>query len=235
MFVAPSARSMRTQLATMLGASVLVVSSVARAQDYGNLPQESLEDPSEPPPAAAPLEPSRPTHWYGYETLATDGAALLLSVPALASHASGVQSVFGWGSALTYGLGAPIVHFAHGHVGKGFADLGLRVGMPLVLGVLGGMIGVSTYQPPPCNVSLGGWAGLGCALDDTFGPVGAFAEGAMIGGLLGMGGAMALDAAVLAREPIKHDGVSPRIEPAFGLTPERRGGTRATVGLVGAF
>lgn len=225
---------MRTLLASVLGASFLLASSAAGAQDYGNLPQYLPEDP----PQAPPRGPTRPTHWYGYETLATDGAALLLAVPALTSNTSAVQSVFGVGSVMTYGLGAPIVHFAHGHVGAGFADLGLRVGMPLVLGFFGGLIGATTYQPPPCSSStLCGWGNM-------LGAAAAAGEGVIIGGLLGAGGAVALDAAMIAREPVKdHDAAngaepsnpSTHIEPAFGVAPERRGGTRATLGVVGTF
>ena len=41
------------------------------------------------------------------------------------------RSTFGLLGLSTYVLGGPIVHFAHGNAGKGFASLGLRVGAPL--------------------------------------------------------------------------------------------------------
>jgi hypothetical protein len=237
---------MRTLVAVMLGASALLASSASRAQEYGDLSFQEL-------PKVSPQDPPAPTHWYGYEILATDGAALLLAVPALASNSSTVHSVFGVGSLMTYGLGAPIVHFTHGRVGAGFADLGLRVGMPLVLGLFGGMIGSGSYQPIPCNTSStgaysGAFSGLGCGLDNGIGQVVSTAVGAAVGSMIGIGIAVAIDAAVIAREPVRLDGAShdakpsrriPRaathIEPTFGLTPEPRGGTRATVGLLGVF
>jgi hypothetical protein len=213
---------MRTLLASVLAASLLLVSSPSRAQDDDDVP---------PPDPRTHL--TRSTHWYGYETLATDGAALALAVPALASSASGIQSVFGVGSVMTYGLGAPIVHAAHGQTGKALADLGIRVGMPLVLGFFGEAIGSGSYQQSGCRASDPGFCGLGNAL----GQVGAAAEGAVIGGLLGIGGAVVIDAALLAREPVTHvaSPATAHIEPAFGVAPDRRGGTRATLGMIGTF
>jgi hypothetical protein len=43
-------------------------------------------------------------------------------------------------------IGAPIVHFAHGNVGRGFASLGVRLGLsPIgaVLGVIGACAGTA--------------------------------------------------------------------------------------------
>jgi len=70
----------------------------------------------------------------------------------------------------------------------------------------------------------------------------------VVGGLLGMGGAIAIDAAVLAREPVGATGgahepepvpaqqtFTSRIQPALGLVPERQGGARASVGVIGTF
>ena len=61
------------------------------------------------------------THWYGWQTLLTDAAAVL-----------GVYV----SPDLTLGLylaGGPVVHWVHGNAGRGFASLGLRVGAPVVL------------------------------------------------------------------------------------------------------
>jgi hypothetical protein len=221
---------MRTALASFVFVAVVLGSSVALADGVPSAP------------SAATVSPTR---WYGYETLATDGAALVLAVPAFSSSTSGFQTTFGVGSLVVYGLGGPIVHFAHGHVGKGFADLGLRVAMPLVLGFFGGLIGGAAYTPPPCNPGT-----QFCGLDDL-GGVAAAAEGATIGGLLGIGSAIAIDAGLMAREPMRDGDDMPdpphapasqeepyytsTIQPTFGLAPERQGGARATAGLVGAF
>jgi hypothetical protein len=151
---------------------------------------------------------------------------------------------FGVGSVMMYGLGAPIVHFAHGRIGAGFGDLGIRVGMPVILGFFGAMVGAGTYQQTSCNTAADSFCDLGNAL----GQVAAAAEGAMVGGLIGIGGAVAIDAAVIAREPVKHDDTddeqepsmlrqpsTAKIEPTLGVAPERQGGARATVGVVGTF
>lgn len=228
---------MRTAVASLFAASVLLASPFAFAEDAR--PAEA--------PADAPADAPAPTHWYGYQTLAVDGAALALTIPAMASSSSGQQGGFAIASSLTYGLGGPIVHFSHGAIGKGFANLGLRVGMPLVLGAIGGLLGAAAYHPPPasaCNSSSDDFCGLGQAL----GPIGAIAEGSAIGGLIGIGGAIAVDAAVLAREPVtRHDDSEPaeprdpptasgaHFEPTVGLSPERQGGARASVGLRGTF
>jgi len=69
--------------------------------------------------------------WYGWQTL-------------IGVIASDLVAIVGQGSVVTY-LGVaghvftgPIVHWAHGHVGQGFASLGLNAGLPLA----GGLIGV---------------------------------------------------------------------------------------------
>ncbi|MDI1447358.1 hypothetical protein [Polyangium sp. 6x1] len=74
------------------------------------------------------------TRWYGWQTLIGVVAGDLLTV-------------VGQGSALSYigvaghVLTGPIVHWAHGHVGKGFTALGLNVGLPLGGGLIGLMAG----------------------------------------------------------------------------------------------
>lgn len=70
----------------------------------------------------APEQPETRTIWYGWQTLIVDagvvGATLVTKNPGVAV------------GGLT--LGAPIVHWAHGNVGRGFASLGIRVGTPLL-------------------------------------------------------------------------------------------------------
>jgi hypothetical protein len=203
---------------------------------------------SAPAFAEGPSDPPKPTVWYGGETLALDAAALVMLAPAAASTSNGVQTTFASGSLLTYGLGAPIVHFAHGHVGTGFADLGIRLALPALAGLVGGVIGASAYQAPTCtNDPL---------CDEGFGQAFAAVEGGLIGGALGIAGAVTIDAVWLAREPAQREGDRPaspspasepsetsgesyvssvHLQPTFGLGPERQGGTRAVLGLAGTF
>ncbi len=164
---------------------------------------------------AAPTEddedpPRKPGEWYGYQTLLTDVAAAGMFGLAVKSG----SSMFAVASVSTYVLGAPIVHFAHGHVGKGFGDLGLRLGLP----VGGALVG----------------AGLACAFGGCSGK-GDFAGYApAIGGVLGAasGGvaAMILDWALISREPAAPRAAKVRLTPSLAITPA--GGS---VGLGGAF
>lgn len=90
--------------------------------------------------AAAPLRTdvrlggeSGRREWYGWQTLLADGVAYgclgtgLILFSAQGSHETAGPTVLlaaGVGGSL---LGAPIVHFAHGKIGTGFASLGLRM------------------------------------------------------------------------------------------------------------
>jgi hypothetical protein len=66
-------------------------------------------------------------HWYGWQTLLVDGAALaaITSVAAFdrGSHTGGAVVLGGLGA---YAFGAPIVHATHGHWGTAFGSFGLR-------------------------------------------------------------------------------------------------------------
>lgn len=87
-------------------------------------------------------------------------------------------------------LGAPVVHFAHGHVGKGFLSMGLRVGMPLALGY-------GFASAASCSSS----DDFGCGLGEL-----------VLGILLGAAGASAIDAAAIAREKV-------RVQPDVTVVP----------------
>ena len=118
--------------------------------------------------------------WYGWQTLAADGASLLLLISAgavandtgrTADQASATLVAMG---VVGYEFAPGIVHFAHGYTGRGFASFGLRLGMPLAGAILGAA------------------AASDC---DSFGCEG---SGVGLGLLLGMAGAIAIDAAVFA-------------------------------------
>jgi len=144
--------------------------------------------------------------WYGYQTMAVDGAAVALMAMGVKTELPQLMAA----SFATYALGAPIVHLAHGSPGRFAADIGMRLGGP----TLGAFTG----------------AGLVCLADGS-----CSAFDAAIGGALGMalGGAAALavDYAVLSREARqeKWDG-KPRVAPTLTAAPS--GGA---VGLGGAF
>ena len=206
---------MHRSLATGIASAALIfVSHEAHADAQGtpNMP------PPDPPPAAAPpakppANAARPAQvppysayrrhqneqrdvWYGWQTLIADGGWMILGV-----GLGRADGNLGGGVALGgYLLGGPIVHWAHGNVGKGFASLGVRIGMPTVLGLIGLVVGVAASPH-----------------DSSFSDVGGAAVGASIGIVLGVGGAIAIDAAALARESHSDDDDDARNDqaPAF--------------------
>ncbi len=127
-----------------------------------------------PPDTPAAPEPPRPTYrrWYGWQTLLADG---------LWVASASVQPALAPIGYLTF---APLVHAAHGHPGKPFASLGVRVGLPL-----GGLL-------------LG--AGAGAFVD------GGEFFGAPLGLVSGLVGAIVMDAAVIANEDAPLSARSPR-------------------------
>lgn len=91
------------------------------------------------PYAPYPMQPPEPDfvtkqRWYGWETLIglaiTDGA-LIAGGAALGSERSVLAGL------ILRPFVGPIVHWRHGHVGKGFGSLGLNVGAPFTLGFIG--------------------------------------------------------------------------------------------------
>ncbi|HEU4407671.1 MAG TPA: hypothetical protein VFS43_20570 [Polyangiaceae bacterium] len=109
--------------------------------------------PAPPPPPPAPAE----RRWYGWQTLAADGASIALIAVGSSSDASGLAVV----GSLGLFLASPSVHWAHGHLGKGFASLGLRAGPTALLGV--GLVVVDQGDQPSAgrNVAGGILIGLG--------------------------------------------------------------------------
>jgi len=163
--------------------------------------------------ACLPRSAAAEERWYGYQTLAADGAAAVLLSGGLALtvhdlHADG-DSIPVLGVGLTavgfgaYCLGGPITHFSHGHAGKGFASLGVRVAGPLVGLGLGALASdIATHSKNQVGIPIGAAAG---AL-----------------------GAMALDASVLAWE--KKPAPTYSVMPGLIVTNRTR-----FIGLTGRF
>jgi hypothetical protein len=183
-------------------------------------------------PVVAPVAVESPTTtWYGYQTLATDGGAVAFMVALGASHDHASQQGLMVGALTMYELGAPTVHFAHHQVGRGFIDLGLRIGLPVVGTVVGGALGLATASPATSS----NWF---AALDGEL-------TGAIVGGTIGLISASAIDAVFLAREEVAPRGTGigaapgraakASVEPSFAVSPERQGGGRALLGIVGRF
>lgn len=173
---------------------------------------------AEPPSAFFPMAPAQPEperdraeawspprqrterRWYGHQTLLVDGASIaaLFADPGL-----------GAGGLI---LGGPVVHTAHGHVGKALGSLGLRVGAPIA----GGAAGMA-FEGAASGGCSGEW---GCL------------RGAVVGFFVGAVSAIAIDSAVLANEDV------PASErgPSVGLKPSISIGKRdLAAGLTGWF
>ena len=84
----------------------------------------AVEAPANGETATRASDGARPErYWYGWQSLLVDGASLALFIPGALTKQDPV-----WLSALlVFSLGGPIVHWAHGNIGRGFGSLGIRV------------------------------------------------------------------------------------------------------------
>jgi hypothetical protein len=151
-----------------------------------------------PPPG---LEDHEVRRWYGGYTLMTDGIALASAIAGGLTEPGG-EPLF-WVAGGGYLFGAPIVHLVHGNPGRAAASLGLRVGLPIA------------------------FVGVGLAVEDCEGRDFCGFASVLIGLPLGMATAIALDAAVLARDRVKRQ---VRITPVADV-----GTDHASIGLHGTF
>jgi len=140
--------------------------------------------------------------WYGWQTLTADGASFAMLVVAArlnsgGENRSGAQAL-AWFGLLGYELTPGMIHFVHKNPGRGFASMGLRLGMPLA----GAFLGASVAS---------GCSGFACQ-----------EGGAGVGILLGMGAAIAIDAAVLAYDdPKKPNPHGLALTPLVSVTPRQ--------------
>jgi hypothetical protein len=144
--------------------------------------------------------PSKRPQWYGWQTLIADAPSLTAFVAGVSMIDDGNSggSTLAWAGILGYELVPGIIHFAHGNPGRGFASLGMRFGMPLAGAIVGAAVASN------CDSSL-------CELG-----------GAGVGIMLGMGGAIAIDAAVLAYDdPKPSQARRRRLVPLASLTPHQ--------------
>jgi len=133
-----------TPFALSLAVGAVLFTTPARAADH-DPPPSSGGDVAPVQPIVAkidvesevpsPPEPERT--FYGWQNLTVAYSGLAISI---GSISMGRRREPNEGTAVglvIYGLGGPIVHWAHGHVGRGFAALGLDVALPLVGGLIG--------------------------------------------------------------------------------------------------
>ncbi len=101
--------------------------------------------------------------WYGWQSLigvlACDSLiAISVSVNANSSASSGIVSTLGALGVAGRVFTPPIVHWAHGHVGKGSISLGINVGTPMVVGLIG--VGIGWDADIEFGAIVGGMLGL---------------------------------------------------------------------------
>jgi hypothetical protein len=157
-----------------------------------------------PPPAAEP-----PTRWYGWQTLVTDAGWVVGLPAAFATREGNPNDTLLGLSILDYFLGAPIVHWAHGSVGKGFGSLGMRAA-PLVLGILAATRASGGGSEYSNDLKLGATIIL-----------------------IGVPAAVIIDAGVLAYEDVKPGQsarATPTLVPRVSIARER-----TTLGIGGTF
>jgi hypothetical protein len=172
------------------------------------------EDPPQTWPQAPPAhEETKDTVWYGWQTLAV---ILATTAPFGISAATAGTSAGGASFAFTTPLaaagllmGGPIVHWAHGHIGRGFGVLGAELGV----GTLGALIGGGLM------VAGGGGGG-------DLGGLAVVAVGCGVGVL----GIMIVNIVDVATSFEERPRASATISPTVSV---QRGG--GTVGLTGAF
>ena len=172
--------------------------------------------PTVPLPPPPPPEPVRV--WYGWQGLVVDAVSVGVVIGGV--YASSVALVTAGSS--TYAFGAPIVHWAHGNVGRGFVSLGGRVGAPLGGFIVGAVCGAMFGPHQSGHVPGGG------SSDDVRS---AAAAGAITAGIT----ASLLDAAFLAytrrsRTANEAEASAFTVGPKVDLHPGR-----GTVGVGGTF
>ena len=180
-----------------------------------------LSAPSPPGPAlTATPEPAAEGHavWYGWQTLLVDLASVSLEFVALSAN-NGASIPVVVAGAVVYLAGGPVIHCEHDRSTIGALDLSFRVGLPVLLGVLGGAAG-SKERPAGCDEF--------CLSPST--------TDAVWGVLVGIGAAMMVDTVALAWEPAPE--AKPRAARAAGFRwaptamPTRNG---AVAGIGGTF
>jgi hypothetical protein len=181
---------MRSFLVLFLAFALLVATHDANAQDAAS--SGVIEKSQSAPQGGA--SPSQ-SEWYGWQNIVAGAPGIALLAGARFGDSTALV-IPGYVGAV---LGSPIVHWAHGRVGTGFASAGLNVAAILILG---------TVIPSGCNRDLD-------APPDS--KLCQFDSRALVpnGAIVGAGVALALDAALLARRdvpvPARGFQVAPRV------------------------
>lgn len=88
--------------------------------------------------------------WYGWQTLLAATPSNLLGLIGMISEPSLAMAAYPLNA-----FAGPIVHWAHGNVGRGFATLGLNLSVPLLFAVVGTVAGRSNDYGGAIGMNLG--------------------------------------------------------------------------------
>lgn len=141
-------------------AALVCLASPGLAQELPELPVAPQQVPEPPEPPAATRT------WYGWQTLIVLGSSVAVGALGVATASAGeggrqfgavAFALGGWGVF----FGGPAVHWAHGHAGRGFATMGLSLG----LSTAGMLVGAYVDRESPLRgLLVGAYVGLFCAL-----------------------------------------------------------------------
>jgi hypothetical protein len=206
---------MRPARVALFVGSVAAASLATRGADAQEAPPPAAAQAAAPAEREPQLQPLRRAQiWYGWQTLFVDGAGIGMAIAGLATGSTPVNTA----GAVTYLFGPPIVHWVHGHGGKGVIDLGLRFLLPLVGFGVGALFGLTAGKN-----SEGVYDGA--------------AVGGLIVGTLGVGAAVTIDAALVAYDTrLEESDPSASKRPGIFALPRlelRQGGV--TLGASGTF
>ncbi len=162
----------------------------------------------------APAAKAGPGLWYGWQSLIVAGSSTVLT---LGGVFTSQKTIIGVGLPGLF-FGGPIVHFSHAKVERGFGVLGINT----LFALGGGFAGSAIACPEKCRST------------DVFG-LGGFG-GFMIGSLVGLLAANALDVTAFAYDENKQTGLAKQPQFPFTLMPQfSLGEERKIFGLSGTF
>jgi hypothetical protein len=188
---------MRRRMRAAAAAVIVLTSQLAHATPPGLTPTTppGLTPEQAPAPAPTPAEPGLES--YRGQVLAADGIAVGLMLVAIDKESDGNDGeAFAKLSLGTYLFGAPLVHLTKNRAGRALASAAMRIGFP----ILGGMLGDSMKPKQVCYDYC------------NEGP----SDELVLGVLAGVVAASAVDAIYLA----KGDPPKPAAQPAW--TPDAR-------------
>jgi len=89
---------------------------------------------------ALPLDDETPVESYRLQVLGADAVSYALLLGSAYAGHDARQTLRGGGASI-FLVGAPVVHLVHGRLGRGVADVGLRIAIPAVGALVGSMQG----------------------------------------------------------------------------------------------